>query len=140
MLRDDSAGRHNRMQDVYTFAGIVSLDHIAIYVNLYTRIRAIRPSTCNIVRNAFGHLIEAPHYFPWIDRIHIRSDDRFSLYYPHPHPWPEGQGHGLVNLYLKLMSFPNESCLINSILFPRIKSNQLTSHKPNLNDNNKITS
>ena len=27
------------------------------YVNLYTRIRAARPSTCNVVRNAFGHLI-----------------------------------------------------------------------------------
>ena len=26
---------------------------------------------------------------------------------------------------------------INSIIFPRIKSNQLTSHKSNLNDNNK---
>ena len=40
-----------------------SMAHIAIYVNLYTRIRDVRPSTCNVVRNAFGHLIRAPHYF-----------------------------------------------------------------------------
>ena len=33
------------------------------YLNLHTRIRAVRPSTCNVVRNAFGHLIRAPHYF-----------------------------------------------------------------------------
>ena len=54
--------------------------HIAIHVNLHIRIRDVRPSTCNIVRNAFGHLIRAPHYFQnsWIDRIHIWSDDRYG--------------------------------------------------------------
>ena len=42
-----------------TSASCQSMAHIAIYryVNLYTRIRAARPSTCNVVRNAFGHLI-----------------------------------------------------------------------------------
>ena len=68
------------MQDVYTFAGT---DHIAIYVNLYTRIRAVRPSTCNVVRNAFGYLIRAPHFFQtlgWIGFIYglmIRMGPKF---------------------------------------------------------------
>ena len=36
------------VQDVYTFVGTdqCHLAHIAIYVNLHTRIRAVRPSTC----------------------------------------------------------------------------------------------
>ena len=56
------------MPDVYTFAELtsascMSMAHIAVYVNLYTRLRAVRPSTCNVVRNAFGHLIRAPYYF-----------------------------------------------------------------------------
>ena len=53
------------MQDVNTFASAScqNLAHIAIYVNLYTRIRTVLPSTCNVVLNAFGHLIRAPHYF-----------------------------------------------------------------------------
>ena len=46
-----------------TSASCQSMAHIAIYVNLHTRLRAVRPSTCNVVRNAFGHLIRAPHYF-----------------------------------------------------------------------------
>ena len=78
--------------------------HIAIYVNLYTRIRAIRPSMCNVVRNAFGHLIRAPHYFQtlgWIGFIYglmIGLFQSFSQYHPHPDPWPERQGHGLGSL------------------------------------------
>ena len=67
------------MQDVNTFAGtdqcqFQGMAHIAIYVNLYTRIRAVRPSTCNVVRNAFGHRIRAPHCFQtlrWIGFIYI---------------------------------------------------------------------
>ena len=62
MLRDDSAERDNawsfiRLREL-TSASCQSMAHIAIYryVNLYTRIRAARPSTCNVVRNAFGHL------------------------------------------------------------------------------------
>ena len=54
------------MQDVNTFVGT---DQCQLpeygpysYVNLYNRVRAVRPSTCNIVRNAFVHLIRAPHY------------------------------------------------------------------------------
>ena len=54
------------MQDGYTFAGT---DQCQLpeygpysYINLYTRIKAVRPSTCNVVRNAFVHLIRAPHY------------------------------------------------------------------------------
>ena len=89
------------MQDVYTFvasASCQSMVHIAVYVNLYTRIRAVRPSTCT----AFGHLIRAPYYcqtLGWIGFIYglmIGIGPKFfSVYYPHPHPWPEGQGHGL---------------------------------------------
>ena len=51
------------MQDIYTLAltsaSCQSMAYIAIYryVNLYTRIRAVRPSTCNAVRYAFVHLI-----------------------------------------------------------------------------------
>ena len=56
------------MEDVCTFAGLTtascqSMADIAIYVNLYTRIRAVHPSTCNVVRNAFVTFIRAPHYF-----------------------------------------------------------------------------
>ena len=67
MLRDDL--REGRMQDVYirlrelTSASCQSMARKAIYVNLFTRIRAIPPSTCKVVRNAFVHLIRAPHYF-----------------------------------------------------------------------------
>ena len=56
-----------------TSASCQSIAYIAIYVNLYTSIRAVRPSTCNVMRTAFGHLIRAN---PWMDRIHIWSDDR----------------------------------------------------------------
>ena len=99
MLRDDSAGRD------YTFAGTdqYQLPEYGPY-SLYTRIRAVRPSTCNVVRSAFGHLIRAPHYFQtlgWIGFIYglmIDVGQSFSQYHPHPHPWPEGQGHGLGSL------------------------------------------
>ena len=77
---------------------------IAIYVNLYTRIRAVLPSTCNVVHNAFGHLIRAPHCFRilgWIGFIYglmIGMGPKFFSI-PSPfHPWPEGQGHGLGSL------------------------------------------
>ena len=55
-------------------ASCQSIAHITVYVNLYTIIKAVRPSTCKVVRNAFGHLIRAPHHFQtlgWMDRIHI---------------------------------------------------------------------
>ena len=56
------------MQDVNTFAGTDQSDqcqlpecgpysYICKSIYLYTIIRAVRPFTCNIVRNAFGHLI-----------------------------------------------------------------------------------
>ena len=56
-----------------TSASCQSMAHIAIYINRYTRKRGVRPSTCNVVRNAFGHLIRAPHYFQtlgWIRFIY----------------------------------------------------------------------
>ena len=56
-----------------TSASCQSMAHIAIYVNLYTRIKAVPPSMCNIVRNAFGHLFRAPNYFQtlgWIGFIY----------------------------------------------------------------------
>ena len=52
-----------------TIASCQSMAHIAIYVNLYTRIKAFPPSTCNVMRNAFGHLIRAPHYFQTLEWI-----------------------------------------------------------------------
>ena len=58
------------MQAVYTFAGTdqcstscQSMAHIAIFVNMYTLIRPVRPSTCNVVRNIYEHLIREPDYF-----------------------------------------------------------------------------
>ena len=83
------------MQDVYTFAGtdqwqLPEYGPYSYICNLYTRIRAVRPSTCNVVCNAFGHLIRAPHYFQTLGC--------FSQYHPHPHPWPDGQGPGLGSL------------------------------------------
>ena len=48
-----------------TSASCQSMVHIAIYVNLYTRIRAVRPSTCT----AFGHVIRAPSYFQTLEWI-----------------------------------------------------------------------
>ena len=41
--------------------------------SIYYMIRAVRPSTCNVVRNLFGHLIRASHYFQtlgWIRFIY----------------------------------------------------------------------
>ena len=83
------------MQDVYTFAGTdqcQSMAHIAIYVNLHTIILiAVCPSTCNVVRNAFEHLIRAPHHFQplgWIGFIYglmIGMCPKFFSVYLHPH-------------------------------------------------------
>ena len=58
-----------------TSASCKSMAHIAIYVYLHTIIRDVRPSTsqCKVVRNAFGHLIRAPHHFQtlgWIGFIY----------------------------------------------------------------------
>ena len=50
-----------------------SMAHIATYVNLHTRIRAVSPSTCNVVRNDFEHLFRALYYFQtlgWIGFIY----------------------------------------------------------------------
>ena len=52
-----------------TSASCQNMAHMAIYVNVHTRIRAVRPSTCNVVRNAFGHLIRAPNYFQILGQI-----------------------------------------------------------------------
>ena len=52
-----------------TSASCQSMAHIAIYINLYTA----RPSTSNVVRNAFGHLIRSLYYFQtlgWIGLIY----------------------------------------------------------------------
>ena len=69
------------MQDVNTFAGTDQCQlpeygpycYICKSIYLYTIIGAVCPSTCNAVRNAFGHLIRAPHYFQtlgWIGFIY----------------------------------------------------------------------
>ena len=46
-----------------TSASCQSMAHTATYyhVNLYTIIRVVRPSTCNVVRDAFGLLIRLEH-------------------------------------------------------------------------------
>ena len=67
----------------------------AIYVNLYTRIRAVRPATCNVMRNTFGHLIRAPHYFQtlgWIRFIYGLMIGMGSKFFSVPSPAPT---HGL---------------------------------------------
>ena len=48
---------------LYVCGNCHSMVHIAIYVNLHARMKAVRPSTCNIVHNNFGHLIRDPDYF-----------------------------------------------------------------------------
>ena len=66
------------MQDAYTFARtdqcqLPEYGPYSYICNLCTRIRAVHPSTCNVVRNAFGHLIRAPYYFQtlgWIGFIY----------------------------------------------------------------------
>ena len=75
-----------------TSASCHSMAHIAIYANLYTRIRAVPPSTYYVVRNAFGHLIRAPLYFQtlgWIGFIYgmvIGMGPKFfSISSPSPH-------------------------------------------------------
>ena len=59
------------MQDVGTFAvtdqcQLSEYDpysYICKSIYLYAKIGAVCPSTCNVVRNIFRHLIRAPHYF-----------------------------------------------------------------------------
>ena len=73
-------------------------------IYLYTMIRAVRPSTCNVMRNAFGHLIRAPHYFltvGWIGFIYglmIGMSPRFFSVLSSLLPGPDSQGHGLGSL------------------------------------------
>ena len=85
------------MQDVYiclrelTSASCQSMAHIAIYVNLYIRIRAVPPSTCNVVCNAFGHLIRALHYFQtlgWIGFIYGLMTGMGPKFFSVPSPPP----------------------------------------------------
>ena len=129
-----------------TSASYQSMAHVAIYVNLPTRTRALRSSTCTVVRNAFGHLFRAPHYFQTLGYIGFiyclmigMGPKIFSVSSPSPWAWLSS---------LRTWKFIAEVCccyniiskwkfLINSILFPRIKSNQQTSHKSSLNNNNR---
>ena len=50
MLRDDSAGRDNA-RCLYVCGNCQGMANVAIYVNLHTTVRAVRPSTRNVVRN-----------------------------------------------------------------------------------------
>ena len=93
------------MQEMYIFARTDQCQlpengpYSYICKSIYTRIRAVRPSTCNIV-HAFVHFIRAPHLFQtlgWIGLIYglmIGMGPKFSQYHPRLHPWLEGQGHG----------------------------------------------
>ena len=87
-----------------TSASCQSMAHIAIYVNLYIRIKVVCPSTRNVVPNAFEHLIIAPHHFQtlgWVGFIYglmIGLGPKFFSGPSPPHPWPEGQGHELGSL------------------------------------------
>ena len=104
------------MQDVYTFVGTDSAScqrmvHIAIYVNLYTRIRAVRPSTCT----AFGHLIRAPRYFQtlgWIGFIYGLIIGIGSKFFSVPSPPPpmawRSRSRTWKFIVVKI-SFPNKS-------------------------------
>ena len=72
-----------------TSASCQSMAHAAIYVNQYTRIRAVCPSMCNVVRNAFGYLIRAPHYFQtleWIEFIYGLMIDMGPKFFSVPSP------------------------------------------------------
>ena len=74
-----------------TSASCQSMVHIAIYVNLYTRIRAARPSTCNVVRNAFGHLLEhliISKPFGWIGFIYGLMIGMGPKFFSVPSPSP----------------------------------------------------
>ena len=71
------------------------------YVNLYTRIKAARPSTCNVVLNAFEHLIIS-NPMDGSDMViyglMIGMGPKFLSVPSPPDQWPEGQGHGLGSL------------------------------------------
>ena len=141
------------MQAVYTFAGT---DQCQLpeygpysYICKYT---AVRPSTCNVVHNAFGHLIRAPHYFQTLGQIGFiyglmigMGPKIFSV----PSPSPPMAYRSRSRTWKIIVEVFNNWCqdiiskwkfLFNSIIFPRIKSNELTNHQSNLNDNNKRTS
>ena len=78
-----------------TSASCQNMAHITIYVNLHTIIRAARPSTCNVVRNAFGHIIRAPHHFQtlgWIGFIYGLMIGMGPKFFSIPSPPPS---HGL---------------------------------------------
>ena len=64
-----------RLRELTSASG-QSMAHIAISVNLYTRIGAVRPSTSNVVHNDFGHFYQSTSLFPnpLMNRIHIWSD------------------------------------------------------------------
>ena len=111
-----------RLQELNT-ASCQIMANTPIYVNLsiylYTIIRAVCPSTCNVMHNTFGHLISAPHHFRtlgWIGFMYglmIGMGPKFFLSSiptpPHPYPWPEDQGHRLWKFIVVKISFPNES-------------------------------
>ena len=71
-----------------TSASCQSVANTAIYVNLYTRIRAVPPSTCNVVRNAFAHLIRAPHFqtLGWIGLIYGLMISMGPKFFSVPYP------------------------------------------------------
>ena len=132
------------MQELNSFAGTDQCQlleygpysYICKSIYLYTIIKAVRPPTYNVVRNAFGHLIRAPHHFQtlgWTGFIYGLMIGMGPKCFLSTMPTPT---HCLK---IKVTDLEVYS-LINSIIFPRIKSNQLTSHKSNLNDNNKRTS
>ena len=86
-----------------TSASCQSMAHIAIYVSLYTRISAIPPSTCNVVRNAFVHLIRAPHYFQilgWVGFIYGLMIGMGPKFFSVPSP-----AHPLPGLKVKVTDF-----------------------------------
>ena len=62
MLHDDSAGRDNAGTDQCQLPEYGLYNYVCKSIYLYTIIRAVRPSTCNVVRNAFGHLIRWAPY------------------------------------------------------------------------------
>ena len=113
------------MQDVNTFAGTdqcqlpeygpYSYMYMCKSIYLHTIIRAVLPSTCTVVRNAFGHLISVPHYFQtfgWIGFIYGlmigMGPKTFSVPSPPP-PMAWSSKSRTWKFIVVKISFPNES-------------------------------
>ena len=135
MLREGSEGRDNA-RCLYVCGNCQCMAHIAIHVTLHTRIRAFRPSMCNVVCNAFGHLIRAPHYFQTFGQIGFLyglmtgiGPHIFSV--PSPPPPMAWRSRSrtwkfIVEVLVVKMPFPNESFWSTVSNLPKLKKKKKT--------------